>query len=173
MDVRGAIQKRKREVGAEMGMHYESFDEDQLSDVWQYNLFPNTILSFTPEHCWVLRPRPHPTDPNRCEFDKMSLVMFADPALGNSVKAVNSPGRTAISAQKPADYVRPDIDVFDYQLVIDKQKTMTDTINQDVELLGSVQAGMQSAGFDMVFLNADELRVQHFHNQMDRMVRPT
>jgi phenylpropionate dioxygenase-like ring-hydroxylating dioxygenase large terminal subunit len=172
MDVRIAIQKRKREVGAEMGMHYESFNEDQLSDVWQYNLFPNTILSFTPEHCWVLRPRPHPTDPRRCEFDKMSLVMFADPALGGSAKPVNSPGRMATTAQKPADYSRPEVDVFDYSLVIDKQKTMTDTIDQDVELLGNVQAGMQSAGFDRVFLNDDELRVQHFHHQMDRMVSP-
>jgi phenylpropionate dioxygenase-like ring-hydroxylating dioxygenase large terminal subunit len=56
--------------------------------------------------------------------------------------------------------------------VIDKKKTMTDTIDQDVELLGNVQAGMQSAGFDRVFLNDDELRVQHFHHQMDRMVSP-
>lgn len=48
MDVRIAIQKSKREVGAEMGMHYESFNEDQLSDVWQYNLYSQYDFVFYP-----------------------------------------------------------------------------------------------------------------------------
>jgi len=47
---------------------------------------------------------------------------------------------------------------------------MTDTIDQDVELLGGVQTGMTSAGFDQVFLNEDEMRVQHFHNEIDRLI---
>jgi hypothetical protein len=47
---------------------------------------------------------------------------------------------------------------------------MTDTIDQDIELLGSVQAGMTSAGFDTVWLNDDELRIQHFHDRLDALV---
>ncbi len=170
LEVRGAIQKRKREVGAELGMRYEQFSDEQLSDVWQYNLFPNTILSFTPEHCWVLRVRPHRSDPRRCEFDKLSMVMFADPALSQRNQAVNSPGRMATSAHKPEHYERPLQDVFSYQAVVEKEKTMTDTIDQDVELLGGVQAGMASEGFDRVFLNDDEMRVQHFHSQLDCLI---
>jgi len=48
------------------------------------------------------------------------------------------------------------------------EKTMTDTIDQDVELLGQVQQGMQSKGFNTVFLNEDEVRIQHFHAELDR-----
>ena len=80
LDVREAVQRRKREAGRAYGYDYSPFSDDQLSDVWQYNLFPNTIFSFTPEHLWILRPRPHPDDPNRCWFDKISLVLHADPS---------------------------------------------------------------------------------------------
>ena len=45
---------------------------------------------------------------------------------------------------------------------------MTDTIDQDVELLGQVQQGMRSKGFETVYLNEDEVRVQHFHAELDR-----
>ncbi len=171
MDIRRAVQVRKREIGRSRGMHYEALDDAQLSDVWQYNLFPNVMFSFTPEHLWILRPRPHATDPARCEFDKISLVMFADPELAeqhNNTEIVG-PGRDAVSGDGflPEDYQRPQRDVFSYAAVIAGEKTMTDTIDQDVELLGGVQAGMTSSGFDTTWLNDDEMRIQHFHNQIE------
>ena len=87
LEIREAVQKRKREAGAELGYDYSGLSDDQLSDVWQYNLFPNTILSFTPEHCWILRPRPHASDPEQCWFDKMSLVRFRDADLVGPAEA--------------------------------------------------------------------------------------
>ena len=172
MDVRRAVQKQKRQVGLERGMDYSGLSDDQLSDVWQYNIFPNVILSFTPEHCWVLRPRPHPTDPSKCEFDKISLVFFANPSLVKSGEAIMSAGRhyQGQYAFVPEDYHRPDRDVFHYDAVISGDKSMTDTIDQDVELLAGVQSGMSSSGFDTVFLNEDEMRVQHFHNRMNQLI---
>ncbi len=170
MDVRVALQQQKRKVGAEKGMDYSEFSDDQLSDVWQYNLFPNVILSFTPEHCWVMRVRPHASDPDQCEFDKLSLVKFA--SNESSEKAIMSAGRhyQHDGASLPDSYQRPVRDVFGYDAVIRKEKTMTDTIDQDVELLAGVQAGMRSKGFDSVFLNDDEIRIQHFHNQLDALI---
>ena len=47
---------------------------------------------------------------------------------------------------------------------------MTDTIDQDVELLAGVQSGMSSSAFDTVFLNEDEMRIQHFHNRMNQLI---
>ena len=166
LDVRGAIQAQKRLIGAERGMPYERFTSDQLSDVWQYNLFPNTVLSFTPEHCWILRPRPHATDPNQCEFDKISLVRFPQASASAGHKAVLGPASREGAFDQPSD--RPVRDVFGYLAVILGEKTMTDTIDQDVELLGQVQQGMQSKGFNTVFLNEDEVRIQHFHAELDR-----
>lgn len=174
LEVREAVQRRKREVGRDYGYDYSRFADDQLSDVWQYNLFPNTIFSFTPEHLWILRPRPHATDPQQCWFDKMSLVLHADPSLGGQTRGIGGParhGHNLTDGKKPADYVRPERDQFEHHAILSGEKTMTDTIDQDIELLGGVQAGMGSAGFDSVWLNDDELRVQHFHNQLDERMR--
>ncbi len=172
MDIRRAVQERKREIGKARGMHYDGLDDAQLSDVWQYNLFPNVIFSFTPEHLWILRPRPDASDPARCQFDKISLVMFADPELAEESSEILGPGRDAVSVDGfiPADYRRPRRDVFNYDAVIAGEKTMTDTIDQDVELLGGVQAGMASAAFDTTWLNDDEMRIQHFHNEWERLM---
>ena len=173
LDVRRAVQARKREIGRSLGYDYAPFADDQLSDVWQYNLFPNVILSFTPEHLWLMRARPHPTDPQRCYFDKLSFLLFADPALSNATRDIAGPGRAVAVAngQRPDGYTRPLRDVFDHEAILRHEKTMTITIDQDIELLGHVQAGMNSAGFDSVWLNDDELRVQHFHNRVDELIR--
>jgi phenylpropionate dioxygenase-like ring-hydroxylating dioxygenase large terminal subunit len=169
LDVRQAVQLRKREIGLERGFDYTAFTDEQLSDVWQYNLFPNAILSFTPEHLWILRPRPHPADPGRCEFDKLSLIRLPDASLTATPQAL--PGlaqvRAADGGRTPTDGRRPDRDVFGYEEILSGARTMTDTIDQDIELLGSVQAGMASRGFDTVWLSDDEMRIQHFHNTLD------
>jgi len=169
LDIRQAVQKQKKLIDTDLGMNYHRFSDDQLSDVWQYNLFPNAILSFTPEHCWILRPRPHPTDPQRCEFDKISLVKFANSTDPN--KDILGPGKTSAllnpSDKTNSERKRPETDVFTYDQVINGEKDMTDTINQDVALLGGVQKGMASKGFDKVFLSDDEVRIQHFHDHLD------
>ncbi|HCC43036.1 MAG TPA: hypothetical protein DEQ32_01480, partial [Gammaproteobacteria bacterium] len=173
VEVRRAIQLQKRAIGRSRGMDYSAFNDDQLSDVWQYNIFPNSILSFTPEHCWLLRPRPHPTDASKCLFDKISLEMYADPKLAESAEEIRGPGHRQTrktSAYLPDDYQRPKRDIFHYDAVIKGEKTMTDTIDQDVELLSGVQRGMQSSGFNQVYLNEDEMRVQHFHNRMNELI---
>ena len=172
LDIREAVQRRKREVGKDLGFDYSDFSDDQLSDVWQYNLFPNTILSFTPERCWILRPRPHPTEPQRCYFDKMTLLRFGEVAADSDTRAIIGSGSSSLLAAQtmPGDYERPQRDVFDHRAIISGEKTMTDTIDQDIALLEGVQAGMASAAFDSVWLNDDEMRVQHFHNQLTALV---
>ncbi len=71
----------------------------------------------------------------------------------------------------PESYVRPERDVFQHEDIVAGRKTMTDTIDQDIELLGNVQAGMNSAGFSRTFLNDDEMRIQHFHNELEHKLR--
>lgn len=182
-EIRRAVQVQRRLVGREKGFDYDAFTDEQLSDVWQYNLFPNIIMSFTPGHCWLMRVRPDGKDPGKCQFDKLSLVMFADPALVGQEATTDLPDAVAledkrtrrthigIDGVKPADYQRPERDVFDYSEVVAGRKTMTDTIDQDVELLSNVQAGMGSSAFETTWLNDDEMRVQHFHNEVARRLK--
>ena len=96
--------------------------------------------------------------------------MFADKNAVSNAGAILSPGRREGNqdAFLASNYTRPTRDVFSYQAVIAGEKTMTDTIDQDVELLSAVQQGMSSAGFDTVFLNEDEMRIQHFHNYINQ-----
>ena len=170
LDVRRAVQQRKREAGQNFGYDYSGYQDDQLSDVWQFNLFPNVVLSFTPERCWVMRPRPHATDPQQCEFDKLSLAQHPDPALSETTIELTGSGSSSMKTDPhgAAADARPKRDVFAHTDILSGKKSMTITIDQDIELLGSVQAGMNSAAFDRVWLNDDEMRVQHFHNELDR-----
>ena len=107
--------------------------------------------------------------------------MFADQKLIEATAAngestatgeILGPGRNPVSASGflPENYVRPKRDIFSHEAILSGQKTMTDTIDQDVELLGNVQAGMRSAGFNSTWLNDDEMRVAHFHRQLHRLM---
>jgi hypothetical protein len=44
--------------------------------VIQTNVFPNAILTYQPEMLWLMRLRPHATDPNQCYLDKLSFERF-------------------------------------------------------------------------------------------------
>jgi phenylpropionate dioxygenase-like ring-hydroxylating dioxygenase large terminal subunit len=145
-ELRRAVQRRKREAGLELGYDYRAFTDEQLTDVWQYDLFPNVIMTVQPEELWIMRPRPHPTDPNRCLFDKWTLRTLPR------------------GAQAPP---RPARQVFTQDQVIAGDYTMNITIDQDIFLLRRMQAGMRSRGFTRAFLNEDESRVQHFHDWLD------
>ena len=165
MDIRHAIQARKRDAGDDLGFDYSGLEDHQLTDVWQYNLFPNAILSFTPEHLWILRPRPHSTEPNRCWFDKISLLMF--PKAKADVQHIGGMTRHAAVTMPDA---RPNHDVFNASAVKNAEKSMTDTIDQDISLLEEVQAGMKSEGLRDMVLGHDEMRMQHFHNHWSSLM---
>lgn len=147
--LRRAVQQRKRDGGASLGYDYSALTDEQLSDVWQYDLFPNVIMTVQAEELWIMRPRPHPTEPDRCYFDKWTLRM-----LPHDTVAIAAP-------------VRPDRQVFTQDEVIAGKYTMNITIDQDIHLLRQMQAGMHSRGFQRAFLNDDESRVQHFHDWLD------
>ena len=163
-DIRRAVQKRKREVGAELGFSYDPFTDEQVSDIWQYDLFPNIIMTIKPEELWIMRPRPHPTDPNKCMFDKITLQIPTN--IGSdgakSLSLIGDPNATI-----GEDGERPEHEIFDQEDVIAGKNSMTITIDQDIHYLRDMQAGMHSAGFNRAWLNADESRVQHFHDWLD------
>ena len=146
-DIQTAIRQRKREL-ASAEPYYDNFSDTELSDVMQSNVFPNAIFSYQPEMLWLIRPRPHATDPNICYLDKLSFERF--PAAPPTVRPVH--------------------DHFSYSDVIAGNKTMTDTIDQDLSLLSKAQQGMLSDGFEGLWLNDKECRIAHFHNQLDAMM---
>ena len=161
-DIRKAVQQRKREVGKALGFDYSGFTDDQVSDVLQYDLFPNVIMTIKPEELWVMRPRPHPTDPDKCFFDKWTLRIDVPADKARGLSLVGDPKMAPAETQ-----ARPERDVFTQEDVIAGTHSMTITIDQDIHLLRDMQAGMHSRGFRRAWLNEDEARVQHFHDWLD------
>jgi phenylpropionate dioxygenase-like ring-hydroxylating dioxygenase large terminal subunit len=158
-DIRRAVQERKREVGAELGFDYSGFSDAQVSDIWQYDIFPNTFMTIQAEEVWIYGPRPHPTDVDKCYFDKWTLQIpteiGCDPARGLTLNP-----RLMVSR----DDARPPHEVFTAADVIEGRHSLTITLDQDIYYLADMQAGMHSRGFDRAVLNEEEVRVQHFHD---------
>jgi phenylpropionate dioxygenase-like ring-hydroxylating dioxygenase large terminal subunit len=163
LDVRRDVQIKKREMAPALGYNYDLLSDEQLSDIVQYNIFPNTILVLQPDDYMILRARPHPTDPNKCYWDKLSMRMDPDEtaATNANISFSQEQGDTSGNA------ARPERDEFPYQDIVEGHKTMTITQDQDISLIRDIQKGMHSRGFSEAWLNDDESRVQHYHTWID------
>ncbi|MFZ9395972.1 MAG: aromatic ring-hydroxylating oxygenase subunit alpha [Erythrobacter sp.] len=179
-EIRPALQRAKRAIANAQGLAYAGFADEQLSDIWQFNLFPNIILSVTPESAWLMRSRPDPADPGKSHFDMLTLVQFHGSAedAANARRADGSDDpeigtHFRLNGPRPADYQRPARDCFTHEDIIAGRKTMTVTIDEDISLLARVQQGMASSGFQSGWLSDEECRVQHFHDALDaRLAAP-
>ena len=162
-DVREAVQKKRREMGPAMGHNYDLLSDDQLSDIVQYNIFPNSIIVLQPENMLLLRAMPHPTDPNKCFFDKYTFIMEADESIADPKNVSFNMGQAASIIPDE----RPDRDEFTQEDIIAGDKTMTITLDQDIHFIRDVQNGMHSRGFGEAWLNDDECRIQHYHDWLN------
>ena len=138
-----------------------------LSDIVQYNIFPNTVLVLQPDEFWILRSRPHETDPNKCLWDKFTMRMPPSKDTNNNANLSFNLDKEDV----PSDWNRPHHDEFTQEDIISGEKTMTITIDQDIHFIRDVQKGMHSRGFKAAKLNTDEARVQYFHNWLDHYMK--
>src|SRR4029079_12398666 len=160
LDVRQAVQQLRRVAGPRLGYEYEAFTDERLSDVEQYNAFPNLMITVQPDDAMVMRARPHPTDPDWCYWDKFSFHRQPREAVAQRHGVPFEPYDAADLSPVP----RPDHDEFTQDDIIAGRKTMGVTIDQDVHFIRDVQAGMHSRGFESQLLCSDEVRIQHYHD---------
>ncbi|MEM7100245.1 MAG: aromatic ring-hydroxylating dioxygenase subunit alpha [Pseudomonadota bacterium] len=160
LEVRGDIPKIRREAGPRLGWDYSRFSDARLSDIEQYNLFPNTMITVQPDDALITRARPHPTDPNLCLWDKFTFHRQPDPKVAEAAGVIFEPH----DAEDVKPIPRPEHDQFTQEDIIEGRKTMTITIDQDIHLIRDVQAGMHSRGFSHQTLCDDEIRIQHYHD---------
>ena len=158
-DIRKVVQQHKRKVGKELGFDYSGFTDAQLSDIWQYDIFPNTFMTIQAEEVWIYGPRPHPTDVDKCFFDKWTLQIPMEVGCDAARGLTLNPGLMVSREDQ-----RPPHEVFTAADVIAGEHSLTITLDQDIHYLADMQAGMHSRGFDTGVLNQDEVRVQHFHD---------
>lgn len=166
LDIRADVQRLRREHGPRLGYDYDAFTDERLTDIEQYNLFPNTMITLQPDDALIMRARPHPTDPNQCWWNKLTFHRQPDPAVAAAAGVAFEP----YERDDRAPDHRPDHDEFTQDDIIAGRKSMTITIDQDVHLIRDVQAGMRSRGFDTAQLCDDEVRVQHYHDWLTHLM---
>jgi phenylpropionate dioxygenase-like ring-hydroxylating dioxygenase large terminal subunit len=163
-DIRAAACAQKRKIGAELGFGYDEFSDEQVTDVLQYDIFPNVFMTIRPEEVWIYGARPHPQDPDQCIFDKWTLQVPAEIAV--DVTTGRNLGVDENLLRVESDD-RPEPEVFTRDMIESKEKTLGVTIDQDVFFLPYMQAGLHSRGFSHALLNMDEARIAHFHAWVD------
>ena len=165
-EIRKAIQKQKRVIGDELGFDFSEFTDDQVSDVLQYDIFPNIFMTIHPERLWIFGPKPHHSDPNKCSFTKWSFQIPSHQVRDESKELELLPGSSFYEQTGS----RPEHDIFTREDVVQGRKSLTVTIDQDIHYLNDMQAGMHSKGFDSATLSDDEERLQHFHDWVDNWI---
>ncbi len=107
-DVRPAVQSAKRERAAKLGLDYSNYLDSQLTDDWNYSVFPNIFLGLHPEGANLLYFRPHPTDPRQFIFDVIILMHPQEDASVLPPAYMGLPAGTDLSGRHPAETVEVD-----------------------------------------------------------------
>jgi phenylpropionate dioxygenase-like ring-hydroxylating dioxygenase large terminal subunit len=138
------IAERVREFQRGLGVELDAFDDDQIMNIQQYNLFPNMTLLVYADLVQVLRARPGSSP---------------DDALLDGFFFERRPASDTTPRAKPLD-VRLAPEEADFGLVL----------NQDFALLQRAQRGLHQPGLTHLALSADECRVINFHRNLERTI---
>lgn len=158
--VRKIIQQAKRRRAAERGLDWSAFTDGQLTDDWNYSLFPNFTLNIHVEGLLFQRFRPHPSDPEKVYYDNMVLVHPTDDASSIPAYMGVAPGTDVSGATRPARIVVPS-----------GEPGMGPVVDEDGVLVPVVQRGLRSRGFTGgLRLGEQERCIRQFHAELDRYV---
>ncbi|MFV3077185.1 aromatic ring-hydroxylating oxygenase subunit alpha [Niveispirillum fermenti] len=150
-DARRALQEQKRRLGRERGFaHYDLLDDDQLTDYHHYTLFPNISLTMSADGFQLLRPQPHPTDPEKCIFDHWYMV----PVVPGQTEAATPVG--------PRPLAEAEHEIFTHG-----DQTLGFVADQDLSIAVGQQLGLRSRGFKDAYLTGQEARVRRFHEMIN------
>ncbi|MCZ6853737.1 MAG: aromatic ring-hydroxylating dioxygenase subunit alpha [Gammaproteobacteria bacterium] len=144
-DIRRAVQQHMREHQAELGKDYSDLNDDQLTDDYNYLVFPNITFNTHADDLMLFRSRPHPTDPNKMLFDIWMFELL------------------------PEGAERPELPRHDFREE-GCPRSLGMVIDQDAANLASVQEGMNSVAYPGLWLSEQELRIRHFHQTLSEMV---
>ena len=140
--IRDVVQKHARKYAKEKGFDYSDLNDDQLTDDYNYLVFPNLTFNTHADHLMLFRHRPHPTDPNKMFFDSWTLEYIVDDEELPEFRPRHKHYRA-------------------------NEKSLGMVIDQDGANLPKVQQGMQSAAYKGLWLGDLEVRIRHFHKTLD------
>jgi carnitine monooxygenase subunit len=157
---RRLIQTAKRAKAEKLGMDYSAFTDNQLSDDWNYGLFPNVTFNAHPEGLLIQRFRPHPRDPEQMTYDLMVLFHPVDDPTYKVPAYMGVEDGVDISGK-----VRPE-----RRFIAHGEDGLGDVISQDARMMGYVQAGVNSRGYGGARYSEMEQQLRHWHKEWDRYI---
>ncbi|MCZ6620055.1 MAG: aromatic ring-hydroxylating dioxygenase subunit alpha [Gammaproteobacteria bacterium] len=156
--VRKAIQQAKRSWATSRNIDYDMFTDNQLTDDWNYSLFPNITFNAHPEGLLIQRFRPHPRDPQSMVYDLLVLIHpIEDPDY-------NVPGYMGVEPGTDlSGKTRPKRRIIEYG-----EDGLGFVINQDAIMMGYMQRGVQSRGYKGARYSHQEQQLRHWHKELER-----
>lgn len=132
---------------------------NQMTDDWNYYIFPNTTLNIHPEGALVQRFRPCESDPEEMIYDVVVLAHPCDDPEAELPFYMGVEKGTSLTGRERPQRIHCEAGDGGLGAVLE----------QDGEMIPNVQKGMRSAGFrDGVRLSEQESRIRHYHAELDR-----
>jgi len=140
---------------------FEKLTDRQVTDDWNYFVFPSITLNVFSDSLLIQVFRPHATDPQKSYYRAISLCLPV-PGTQEMVMDPGSFGPEAISEPGWDGAVRPPI------ITPEKLEDFGSVLSQDARRLPAVQKGIRSAAFDGYVLSESEARIRHYLAEIDR-----
>ena len=168
-NTREAIQSQKKKLAKDRGFwHYEYLTDEQLTDYYHYTCFPNFTLTMTPDGFQLLRPQPHPTDPEKCHFEHWFMVPKMDRLSASSTfTGSDTTQQTANSGMAETPVGPRPLAPAEHEWVTYPEGSMGFVADQDVSMAVGQQRGLKSRGFDDAILSRQESRVRRYHEVLN------
>jgi phenylpropionate dioxygenase-like ring-hydroxylating dioxygenase large terminal subunit len=154
-DGRRALQKAKRNLGAERGhAYFATLLDDELTDYFHHTLFPNVTLTATPDGVHFFRTEPLASDPEWCTFDYWYLV----PRIAGRDEVAT------IYGMRPYEEAEHEVSTYGES---EGGHHLGDFIDQDLSVAVAQQQGFHSRGYSDPHLSGQESRVRRFHEVLN------
>jgi choline monooxygenase len=140
--LRAVLAEMARSTAAATGLDLSTYNDDQMMNLQQYNLFPNATVLVFPDLLQVVKARPGAT-PDHALMDTFVFDRHppGDPSPhARATRAMLEPGEA------------------DFGLVL----------NQDVDNLQRAQRGLHQPGFTHFTLSGEECRIVNLHRNLER-----
>ena len=156
------IQIKKREISEKFNLGYERYTDAELTDSFDYGIFPNIQIGCHPEGIFLFKFLPHPTDPEKFYLDTTINYRVVEGEEYNVPAWMGLPEDTDKSGK-----IRPEIVYYDEN----EKPDLGLILEQDSELIPYVQSGIRSEGFRGALWSEQELRIRHFHYELNNSLK--
>jgi phenylpropionate dioxygenase-like ring-hydroxylating dioxygenase large terminal subunit len=153
-DIHLEIIKAKRAIQDETYLPYKKMNDEQLVHQYHYTFFPGTTFTQSAEMSILFRYRPHPTDPGYCYYDFL-------------ITQHNPPG-TPVPFVEHRLYRHDELQDYGAAFEGTFDPFLANVLKQDGSNMVTMQQGTASLGFRGMILGDQEVRLRHFHQQIDR-----